>query len=171
MIFLIKVKHDLNLTGPMWKVIALCFIKDSRRTAFFVLFFLKCSLHFLYLCSLPAVLFSCSTLLSRHVLASYWDRAGTTSRRRTSVLVSLPWHHTLNPLLHPSPAILIGSALRGTTIAKQHIKAITFMQINCIMCGQMFVGGNDTFDTKAPRLVFSKVGVSKWSVICNIDIT
>lgn len=149
------------------------FYKGLKAHSFFcfVFFNLQCSLHFLYLCSLPAILFSCSTLLSRHVLASYWDRAGTTSRRRTGVLVSLPWHHTLNPLLHPSPAILIGSALRGTTIAKQHIKAITFMQINCIMCGQMFVGGNDTFDTKAPRLVFSKVGVSKWSVICNIDIT
>lgn len=35
--------------------------------------------------------------------------------------------------------VLIDSGLRATTIAKQHIKDIRFMQINCMMCGQMFV--------------------------------
>lgn len=36
-------------------------------------------------------------------------------------------------------SILIGSPLRVITKTLQHIKDITFLQINCMICGQMFV--------------------------------
>lgn len=34
--------------------------------------------------------------------------------------------------------VLTNSTLSVTTIAKQHIKNITFLQNNCLHCGQMF---------------------------------
>lgn len=41
--------------------------------------------------------------LSCQVTAPYSNRTGMIRWWKSAVLVSLPWHHTLNPLLHPSP--------------------------------------------------------------------
>lgn len=173
MIFLIKVKHDLNLTVPMWKVIALCFIKDSRRTAFFVLFFLIYSAVCIFF-TCAAYQLSCSRVAHCSPVTSWhpteigqarpvegdqvcWSASPDTTR----------WTHCSTPLLPFSLALLWEAPPSLSSISKQ----LHSWKLIAFMCGQMFVGGNDTFDTKAPRLVFSKVGVSKWSVICNIDIT
>lgn len=45
--------------------------------------------------------------------------------------------YQFHPLFIVLP-ILTGSSLRITPIAKQHIKDIKVMQINCMLSGQMF---------------------------------
>lgn len=125
----------------MWKVIALCFIKDSRRTAFFVLFFLIYSAVCIFF-TCAAYQLSCSRVAHCSPVTSWhpteigqarpvegeqvcWSASPDTTR----------WTHCSTPLLPFSLALLWEAPPSLSSISKQlhSCKLIALCVVKCLL--------------------------------------
>lgn len=125
----------------MWKVIALCFIKDSRRTAFFVLFFLIYSAVCIFF-TCAAYQLSCSRVAHCSPVTSWhpteigqarpvegeqvcWSASPDTTR----------WTHCSTPLLPFSLALLWEAPPSLSSISKQlhSCKLIALCLVKCLL--------------------------------------
>lgn len=125
----------------MWKVVALCFIKDSRRTAFFVLFFLIYSAVCIFF-TCAAYQLSCSRVAHCSPVTSWhpteigqarpvegeqvcWSASPDTTR----------WTHCSTPLLPFSLALLWEAPPSLSSISKQlhSCKLIALCVVKCLL--------------------------------------